>query len=312
MEKTVKRNFYFYDLELYIYDFIKNTVAPVADFKKTVTDIFVTIKSLKHKDEEPYGPNTLVYKTQNEDVLFVIVDNIAETIDLRFVVSRKNELPYVEKEGVLEPLVDYLPSIKAGLAEVTHMVIFPEYKIVGSEYNFYGPRPSSITYYIENKVPYIKKVEMDLKVNMDTLKYLRENPELSLFKLSLKPNAKLISELMKGENLLQATDPSRNFDSIEIVMRRRISKRKPGFRIPISLDRWLKALTTNEREDIKSFVIKRKYDKDPIDLLSDRLVFTESLIPIENTRTIKKEDAYAIIKKHFYNTVKDYCAKIQE
>lgn len=310
MSKKVSRSFYYYDIELFNHNCVTNTVGPVADFKKTATDIFTKINTLDHLDAFPYDDNTLIYKTQSGDFLFVLVDKIGEeTIEIRLVLSRKNELPYVDKNGELKPLIEFLPSMDAGLAEITHLVIFTEYGVVGAEYNYYGPRPSAISYYIQNKYPDIVKVDMDPKVNKDVLQKLRDEAELSLFSLKVKPHSRLLAEIMNTEQLLTATDPDLNIDDVQIVMKRRITKKKSGFKNPFSKQRLSEALTSNEREEIDGLIIKEKIHADYIDLLSDKLVFKKSLVPIENSRTIKKEDAYNIITQNFNETVVNYSTK---
>lgn len=312
MSKKVSRSFYYYDIEIYSRDIVSDSVKPVADFTSVIMDIFDKIKRLEYIDAAPYGTNTLIYKTRYDDTLFAIVDKIADTIDIRFILSRKGALPYVENEGAIRPLADYLPSLQAGLAEVTHMVIFPEYKVVGSEYNYFGPRPSAITYYLTSKVPDIATIRMDPLINKDTLQKLRDDPELSLLSLSVRPNSRLISELIKDENLLRSTDQTLNIDSVDIVLRRRITKKKPGFRMPLTPERWIKALSSKEKEDFRNFLIKEKDHKEPVDLLADKLVVKETFVPMDNTRTIEKEEAYYTIKKYFNSTIKDYCSGIQD
>lgn len=309
--KKVKRRFYYYDIDLFTFDNGKNSSVQVADFKNTMISIFTKIKNLKYIEEGPYDSNNLVYRTQNSDFLFVIVDDINDkTIDLRIVLSRKGEFPYIEEDGTLKPLTDFVSALKAGLAEVTHMVIFLEYKVFGGEFNFRGARPSSISYYIPDKAPEVNAVDVQPKINLDVLKKLREDGELSLLEISVKPNSVLYRELIKEENLLEATDNLRNIDNISLKLTRRITKKKRGFKLPFSVEKCKEILTSNERENINKFIIKDRIYSDEIDLLSDRFVFKEEFLPIKNTRTIKKEDAYSVIKTNFYNTVSKYCKKI--
>jgi len=310
VNKKVLRRFYFYDFDLYTLNPVTNTVEPAGDFKTTVIKLFDKISKLEHKDEEPYGDNTVLYKTQNGDFLFTIIDNLKDTIDIRFVASRNNALPHIDQDGKLVPLLDLLPGNKGGLAEVTHLVIFPEYKVIGSEFNFYGPRPSALIYYIQSKELEIKYAEMNPKVNKDAIKKLREDSEYSLFRIDLKPSSMLMKELLKDESLLQATDTNRNVDSIEVAFKRRITKKKPGFSLPIDIEKIKCALTSTDKENIRNFKIRNEHYRDEIDLLSDQFAFKESLLPLNNSRSIKKEDAYDKIKYHFNDTVKKYCIKI--
>lgn len=310
MEKTVNRRFYYYDIDLYTFDPGKNASVPVADFKNAIVSVFNTIKDLKYIEDEPYDFTNLVYKTQNSDFIFVIVDDINDkAIELRIVLSRKDEFPYIEEDGTLKPLTDFVPALKAGLAEITHMVIFPEYKVFGAEFNFRGARPSSICSYITNKVPNINVVEAHPKINLDTLQRLRKDGELSLFEITFKPNSALYHEFFKDENMLEATNYLNDFDSISLKLTRRITKKKKGFKSPISIEKIREILAGKERENINKFIIKDRIYSDEIDLLSDRLVFKEKLVPIKNTKTIQKEDAYTIIKSHFYDSVIKYCKK---
>jgi hypothetical protein len=62
---------------------------------------------------------------------------------------RIKDLPMTESQGKMD-FLDLPPGV--GLYEGTHFVLFPN-DVIGAEYNFYGPRISSLKNYILTKVP---------------------------------------------------------------------------------------------------------------------------------------------------------------
>ena len=170
--ETITRNFYYYDLALF--NMVGSDIKPVNNQQEKFIEIFK----------------------------YVIVDNITkEAIKFRIVLCRNNALPFVENNGELSSLTEYLPN-GFSLAEITHCVIFPEDGIMGAEYNYAGARPSVISDYVSYA---LKKVDFALcrpKMKFDTFKQIIDGKPLGYFELSVKNTKEMKNALRRKKGLL--------------------------------------------------------------------------------------------------------------
>lgn len=83
---------------------------------------------------------------------------------LRLGIIRRSNFPQVENHGTISPLPI---SINHGLLESIHIVFFPN-NIVGSEFNFYGPRISSLALYLNTKfADTLSRIHFDILLRQD-------------------------------------------------------------------------------------------------------------------------------------------------
>ena len=80
------------------------------------------------------------------------VDRTEANQRLRLATIRRAGLPQVENGGGTLSGLPIPPS--SGLAEITHMMFFPN-NLLGAVFNFYGPRATRLGAYLNNKVPSI-------------------------------------------------------------------------------------------------------------------------------------------------------------
>jgi hypothetical protein len=96
---------------------------------------------------------------------------------------RRSGLPQVEHSGRLLPLT--IPATQ-GLAEAIHVVFFP-HGIVGSEFNFYGPRISRLGHYLEHKANgLVPAVVFEPLLRRDVLEQLRQLRDLRVVRLRIR------------------------------------------------------------------------------------------------------------------------------
>lgn len=211
-------------------------------------------------------------------------------------------LPLVENNGLLNFLADYLPK-NFTLAEITHCVIFPQYNIMGAEYNFSGARPTAIKPYLPrlyNKIDYVYCAN---KLDGNVFSKLKNGETFSLFSLSVKNDSAAMTHLMNETSLfrLPFTKIS-DVDVFEISLKRRKTKSHDGFDSPIPIDD-MDEFIREYREDIKSFKVSQgSIQRDKIDLLYDKLVKTSEITKTVN-KTVDSDEAYKIIKDFFNTTV---------
>lgn len=246
-------------------------------------------------------------KRKQEDIE-VFVDNGDKVesgfpIEFRLVLCREDALPYVEDKGLLKFLSEYLPK-NFLLAEVTHCVIFPEYNIMGAEYNFSGARATAIRAYLPRIYSKIEYVYCANRLDDNVLNKLRADEKFSLFSISVKNGSGAMTELMNKRSIfgLPFVDIP-DVDVFEVTLKRRKSKRHGGFDCPIPVED-INDFIKNYREDIKSFkVSQRAIQTDAIDLLHDKLVQVSQMTKTIN-KIIDSKEAYREIKTFFDTAIK--------
>ena len=307
---SVTRSFYYYDVSLY--DLVGNDIVPIKNQQEKFVEIFNYAKNVmtriekSTKDKEKKDLlKDIALKTDDGDLVYVIVDSLSkESIKFRIVLCRNNALPFVEKNGELTFLTEYLPK-GFSLAEITHCVIFPEDGVMGAEFNYAGARPSVISEYMMHG---LKKVDFSLcrpKIKFDTFGQVIDGKPLGLFELSVKNTKTMRVALRKQKGLLGGiTKNVPDVDEYQICLVRRITKNKNGFESLMTQEEMKKFILEN-RDDIKKFRIGYGAKKDAIDLLNDRMVCKQSFVKTSKM-TIDSEEAYGVIVTFFGSNVKEY------
>lgn len=301
----IPRNFYYYDVGLLEYGENGN-MHKVSDSTKMYYEAFKYIANIR-KQIEKGGENSeeLEVSVEGGDKVYIIVDKVEENcpIEFRLVLCRSDALPYVESNGLLDFLTKYLPK-NFTLAEITHCVIFPQYNIMGAEFNFSGARATSIKSYLPRVYNKIEYVYCANRLNNNVLKRLRKGEGFSLFQLSIRNDSEAMRNLMESKSIFSL--PFCNIPEVEtyeIVLKKRKGKKSAGFESPISIEDMGKFIE-NYRDDIKSFKVSQgSMHNDAVDLLHDKLVKTSTVSKTVN-RTIDSKEAYHEIKTFFDTTVK--------
>lgn len=301
----VTRSFYYYDLRLMKYG-KEGKLTRFSGEEDVYYKAFEHIKKLqKDVGEGKRKPKEIEMSVDSGDKIYIIVDKVKRgfPIEFRLVLCRVDALPFVESEGLLKFLTEYLPK-DFSLAEITHCVIFPKHNIMGAEYNFSGARATAIKSYLPTKYPEVEYVYCANRLDDKVLDKLRANEKFSLFSLSVRNGSGAMTELMNKHSIFLL--PLANIaevDTVEVILKRRKTRNKSGFDCPIpieQLDRFIK----EHREDIKSFkVSQHSIQNDMVDLLHDKLVKISSITKTVN-KTIDSKEAYREIKTFFDTTVK--------
>lgn len=236
------------------------------------------------------------YTTEKGDKLYVEVDKINEKsghIDFRLVLCRPDAFPYIEQEGKLEEIVGLVKG-EFNIAEVTHCVIFYKEGVMGAEFNFNGARPSAIATYANVKCKKIDRFVCTPKLRGDTFERISDENGYSLFQLKVKntPDMRIFLRDKMGF-LGGALEEIDELDSYEIILRRRIGKRKSGFRGLMQKDD-IKKFVENNVEDIEKFEINQGIYRDPINLLTDKMITRKEFVMTKN-KTISSKSMYESI-----------------
>ena len=245
---------------------------------------------------------------QGEEV--IIIDCIDETkISFRFALCRKNALPYIEKDGMIEELGKVI-SNDQNLVEVTHCVFFIKYGILGAEYNSNGVRATSVSEYMTKQSNTEILSSCKAKLNLDVYTKLIQNDTFTLFDFSVKTNSEAYNTVLANKSVFSALrEIVPDSDTIEVCLRKRKTKKnnKMGFKLPLSFSE-IKTLISDYRDDIKRFSVSQGGGKDAIDLMADKFVGKVLLAKTTN-RTIDTKEMYREISNFFTKEVEEYCKK---
>lgn len=304
----IKRSIYYYEWLTYSNSNELNEIKRDKSSEKIIKFLRNTFE--KQKKADSYK-DFIVKTSQGEE--FIIVDAVEESsIRFRIVLCRENALPYIEKDGKLEGLGNYIDADQ-NIAEVTHCVFFVKYGILGAEYNNNGARATSVTEYM------IKQTNSDVmstcraKLNYDVYSKLIQDESFSLFDFAVATNSEAYNNVLSKKSIfrvIQSTVP--DSDTMEVVLKRRKTKKNKntGFQLPITFDE-IKDLLTNYREDIQKLNVSQSGIGNAVDLLTDKFV-GKIILAKTSDRMIDSEEMYASIVAYFGSNVEKYCNAMKE
>lgn len=307
MPKKVTRSFYYYDVVLLQRTKDGSGKASLTKIKNQEEMFYKTfdfIKSLQESEDKD-DRKKLIANLEDGDKLYVIVDSLekGKPIKFRLVWCRADAMPFIEENGILSFITDYLKN-DFTLAEITHCVIFPESGIMGAEFNFNGARATSIRWYLPRVYDKISYASCKDRLNADAIKQLAAGVKFSLFKLVVKNSPKVLAELAakKSVFLVGVSGMPSEVDTYEVTLKRRKTKRKRGFDSPIPIEE-MEGFIRENRDYIKSFEVSQgSIMKDSVNLLKDKLVTTKEMVPTIN-KVIDSNEAYNTIISYYNETV---------
>lgn len=237
---------------------------------------------------------------QEGNALCAWIDGAGQHPRMRFSQIRRVGLPQIDAAG---NLTDLNLQTFEGLVEPVHVVFFRG-ELVGVEFNFYGPRPSRLGYYLQKTAGLNAAPVFDPLLRLDVAAQLERLWDIRLF--DLKVHSSYASALKKADADLGATFDAAANDSpeeVQVVLRAR--KQGAG-----ALLGRLKAATKSllRRPDLRTeashFVIKGLMQDsgrvEPLDLLRDQLISHKRIIRVnERSRALDKDAAYAAITQAF-------------
>jgi len=226
MVDSVERKIFFYKLEL------KQNENSVQ-----VLPIFEYLNNL------PFSEDGRYLVAEDENIRSIYIDSSNYPIKAKLGTKRRNDLPMVEINGTTDYLT--IPD-GGGLLEPIHFVIFPE-NIIGIEFNFYGPRPTSIKQYLINKADtFVDDVTLTPIIRHDLNQMIERVGEVRVFSFKAHRDltdriGQLNESLASAFKALKKTSDAKYF---EIVLRNQ-SHSRVAVKIPFfhSLVNWLDDLS---------------------------------------------------------------------
>lgn len=298
-ETSVTRSIYYYDLyELKKKDNEDSYIHSSKLIMKLLKDIYD-----KQKSADTYKDFLQPHSSGSD--YFIIVDSYEDKIiKFRIVMCRKDALPFVEQDGKLEMLDQYLGA-NQNIAEITHCIYYPETKIMGAEYNASGARATSVGNYLRVFNSDECLITCRAKYNYEAYNKIIAGEELSLFDFEVRTNSAAYTNVLANKSIFQVfqnTYPES--DTFEVVLRKKKTKKNKfaGFASPLDMAE-IKDLLQLYKEDIKKFKISQGKSSEKIDLLSDKFMSKVSVVRTSQ-RIIDSNDIYAKIDAYYLSDVK--------
>lgn len=319
-KNTINRSIYYYDVAAF--ENLENNkgMTRIKDQSDVIIKCFEAIDQLNKNLERETDQlkraqilQILEQNTVNGDKLYLLVDNIDKNsgiIRFRIILCRLDALPFIEQSGQLTNIVSIIDG-DFNIAEITHCVMFTKYGVMGAEFNFNGARPSAIACYLPKFNQKMVHFSCVGKMRKDAFERLIDEKECSLFELGVKNSPEMRKILRDDMGMVQAfTQDIPEIDTYEIVLKRRITKKKKGFILPVKVEK-MREFVSNNIEQIEKFKVSQGTYKDSIDLLSDKIVCKSEFVLTEN-RSIDSESIYGITENYFDAVVIKDCREENE
>ena len=260
---------------------------------------FNVTPALQHIGRLPFTPAGR-YLDDGDIRLCCWIDQPYPQPRLRLVQIRQTGLPQLESLGQLRDLS--IPA-NAGLAEAIHIVVFQN-NIVGSDFNFYGPRMSRLSWYLREKGNgHCSEATFEPLLRQDVAAELNRLREIRLFHLKIRaPYAATVAQADRdlGE-AFAAAQRAGEADELEIVLRPRRYSRNP------LADRMLRAARVlagrgDLRLEASKFAVKGVRadtgELELVDILRDQLVAREEVMrQSQRGRALQSGSAFDAIER---------------
>lgn len=254
---------------------------------------------IHHIDAIPLGPQR--YVNYGLDRLMMIVDWAEPHQRVQLVRSRDTDVPQKELAGHLNP-VDLDPG--EGIAEVTHVVFFPN-RTIGVEFNFYGPRGAALAYYLEQMAPNLcPPVSAKPLVRQDLMNALEEGAQIKV--LEMRVHRDYIPQLADVDDDLSETfrhaDEIGDAEEFTLVLQPKLHSRGE------QLGQHLKGIvqTLLGRDDVTDGLDRFRvttlgvpgHPSREIDLLLEKLIYDSTVVKLNATsRAVLSTSAYQAIQE---------------
>ena len=303
-DNTIVRSIYYYNALVYCRD-SEGELKKTNKTSELLKDVFSKIKKMQAQNDAD-----IILELKGDNKLFMIVDdNLEDRINFRIVLSRKDSIPFVEKDGKLESLTNYLDEDQ-NIAEITHGVYFKGYDVFGVEYNYNGARSSAVAQYLERESSAIEYLRLSNILKMNEYLRLHRKKDYSLFDISIRNNSILHNKLMEQTSVFKVHGDFEDIETYEVILKKKKSKKNgfKGFDFPMSYD-LLEDILKNNREDIVKFKVSQDGISDKIDLLADKFVNRVTVVKKSN-RAVDSQNMYDCINSYFMSAVSEHCVKV--
>jgi len=222
---------------------------------------------------------------------------------------RKDALPLIFKEDTGDTSGIEIDPENEGLYEPIHFIIWKigNNNIIGVEYNFYGPRPQRISWYLQRVAQeYVDKVIIQPIMRKDVSSKLERYDEIKILKMRFNPNkSEIFRELDESlPDAINAIGKATNSRDVYITLKPDFRKRKGVLKIVAS--RFKKILGRGDVTDIFSLLqIKAKNvetgEFEWLDLLNELIMSKKTVTRLGIYRCVDSSDMFKKITEAYYD-----------
>lgn len=199
--RKIKRQIYFYDIELQTYDKEINSYVLSKDFKKDIQELFCSFDKLPFDKE--HLDYSMYLKKANGTYDFVEIDTINDNyIEGKLINADDSGLTRYEENGKIKFLKDTISST-ASIAEISHFVIFLDMKVMAFEYNAKSSHSPSLANYIKTKLEMKYWIEFKNLLNKNKQKKFNSLQQVKSFKFTTSSKF-LLSEKASNKGFFKA------------------------------------------------------------------------------------------------------------
>ncbi|HUD05475.1 MAG TPA: hypothetical protein VMR18_00940 [Candidatus Saccharimonadales bacterium] len=285
---SAKRSIYFYRAN--------------AGFKPSGKPVAVDLRSTLTKvGGLPCAEGGRYLEQDDGNILCSWVDS-ADDQRFRLATIRRADLPRVEQGG---NLTDLHLSADQGLYEPIHIQVFDN-NIFGVEFNFYGPRPSRLCWYLR-RVTGDEKLQftLDSLLRQDVIAQLNRIEEVRLLDLAIRPSYASIVRLANRDlgAAFEAAARVANPEVVRLILSPEAHGRSFLRRTIRTAARTL-AARNDITENAQTFSVKgldvETQTIEVVDVLRDQLVASKSIVRLDRrSRAINDDAAYAAIQEAY-------------
>jgi len=250
-------------------------------------------------DALPWATDSRRYWTQPSGDAIGLWTHGSDMSRFSLATIRRSSLPRAEQNG---RLTDLALAAGAGLHEPIHIRVFDS-GLVGVEFNFYGPRPSRLPFYLSHALPGTSKFSMEPLLRRDIQQRLAQFNELRLFNLQVRRSYvdRIAEQNQSLGAALNGIGQASGAEVVGVVLRPEKRGRAPLSSAWTRVTRRLASLS-NLRENALEFEVKGVNEStnkvETLDLLEDQLISNEAVLTLGATsRAVEPESAFAAIER---------------
>jgi hypothetical protein len=230
------------------------------------------------------------------------VDQLTDVPRLRFGHIRRSGFPLVERGGDITAL--RIPTA-SGLVEQVHVVFLP-HLIIGSEFNFYGPRVPRLAQYLLAKAePFCPPIVFAPLLRQDVAEQLHQLRDVRMVRLRIRTSyAARVAEADRDLGAaFKAAQRVGSAEEVEITLKSLPYSRRPLARRLLDAVRRL-AAHEDLRDAVSFFHVKGWNEQtgqvELVDVLSDQLIARSQIISLDRlTRALSPASAYEAIERAY-------------
>jgi len=230
------------------------------------------------------------------------VDSVTDRPRFRLATVRRTGLPLVESAGALSALP---LEANQGLYEAIHVVFFPR-NVVGVEFNFYGPRPSRVPWYLSRATKgQFSAFTLDPLLRQDVLQQLNRLAQVRVLDLAIRPSyAATVAEADRDlGSAFRAAAKAGGSELVQLTLRPAPHGRTWLAAPVLQAVRQL-AGRSDVRENAQTFTVKglnaQTESIELIDVLKDQLIAHKQIVRLDTrSRAVDDAAAYQAIEEAY-------------